>query len=327
MMENKNEITICCSKRVRASAAYPLAQNMNNKTYPKWVGVSLGFILHGSAHFLSGHRLTGIRWYFAILLTSVAGVVFLAVPGLLAYALCIALFLLALVLWLIMLKQSYQPVRRIGVWGWLAILVLAFALNAVWKIAIKQVVRPFKVPTGAMVPAIIPGDHLIAERVSYWFGKPKRGDIVVFNTEGLKHPHVRPDTYYIKRIAGLPGETVQINPPNLIVNGNIVREPHIFAEISSRSNGFSFAHGYGPMQPKPLLTSLEDKIVLGDNQYLTLGDNTTQSLDGRYYGPISDEQICGRISRIYWPLSRVNKLGESQPKPREVRETSSRPSG
>src|SRR6056297_1912488 len=125
---------------------------MNDKTYPKWVGVVLGFLLTGSAHFLSGQRRAGVRWYFAVLLAGTAGVLFLAVPGVLAYLISLALFLLSLVLWLIMLKQSYRPVRRIRIWGWMAILVLGFILNSVWEKVITQVVHPFKVPTEAMVP-------------------------------------------------------------------------------------------------------------------------------------------------------------------------------
>jgi len=231
-----------------------------------------------------------------------AGVLILAVPGVLSIALSIVLFLSSIVLLLVMLKQSYRPVRRIGIWGWLAVLALNFVLNSGWEMAIKQVVHSFKVPTGAMIPAIMPGDHLIAARVSYWFGKPQRGDIVVFTTKGMNHPQVYPDTYYIQRIAGLPGETVQIDPPNLMVNGKIVNEPAIFAEISSQSNGLILAHG-----SMAILSNLDNKIVLGEKQYLTLGDNTSRSLDGRHYGPISEEQIFGRVSQIYWPISRIGK--------------------
>ncbi|MDD2236012.1 MAG: S26 family signal peptidase [Kiritimatiellae bacterium] len=61
------------------------------------------------------------------------------------------------------------------------------------------------------------------------------------------------------------------------------------------------------MRPTPVLTSSQNKIVLGEDEYFTLGDNTASSLDGRYYGPISGNQIVGRISRIYWPVSRIEK--------------------
>ena len=202
-----------------------------------------------------------------------------------------------------MLKQSFRAVERIGIWGWLIVLILVFAINSVFRIALHQIVQPFKVPTEAMSPSLIPGDHIVAERASYWFGNPQRGDIVVFNTTGLDHPAVRPNVFYIKRIAGLPGETVQISPPNLIVNGRIIQEPSIFADISTRSNGFTLA-SRANNKASPL-SSPDDQIVLGKDQYLTLGDNIESSLDGRYYGPISRKQIYGRVSRVYWPLSRA----------------------
>lgn len=229
----------------------------------------------------------------------------LALPGILGIITAGVLFLTSIVLWLIMLKQSFRPVKRIGIWGWLTVLVLVFAINSGFSIGLHQVVQPFKVPTGAMLPTLTPGDHIVAERASYWFGPPQRGDIVVFNTTGLEHPAVRPNVYYIKRIAGLPGETIQIASPNLVVDGRIIRDPAIFAELSSNSNGFTLAHR-AANRASPL-SSPEDQIVLGKDQYLTLGDNTENSLDGRYYGPISINQIYGRVSRIYWPLSRALK--------------------
>lgn len=276
---------------------------MNDKTYPKWVGVILGLLLNGSAHFLAGKRAVGISWLLAIRLSAIAAMLILAAPGLICLVFASGLILTSILLWIVMLKQSFRPVPRIGIWGWLAVLVLVVTINSGFRIALHQAVQPFKVPTGAMTPALIPGDHIVAERASYWFGHPKRGDIVVFNTTGLDHPAVRPNLHYIKRIAGLPGETVQISPPNLIINGRVIQEPEIFVDISTRSNGFTLAsRANNTASP---LSSPDDHIVLGKDQYLTLGDNTENSLDGRYYGPISREQIYGRVSRIYWPLSRA----------------------
>lgn len=279
-------------------------QNLNNKMYPKWVGVILGFLLNGSAHYFAGDKTGAIKWYFAITLTAIAGSLILALPGILSFAISASLMLVSIALLLIMLKQSYRPVRRIRVWEWVVVIALNFLFDSGWNYGIDQVVRTCKVPTESMAPAIMSGDRVVAERITYRFKKPKRGDIIMFSTSGISNPLVRPDTFYIKRIAGLPGETIEINPPNLIVNGNVVHEPPIFAEIASRSNGFLCAH---TVTPKPVLSSREDKIILGDNEYLTLGDNTARNLDGRYYGSIKGDQIIGRISRIYWPLSRIEK--------------------
>lgn len=274
----------------------------SNSVYPKWVGVVLGFFLNGSAHYLSGKRATGVRWYLAISLTPILGLLILALPGVATFYLSILTVLVATVLWFIMLKQSFRPVRRIGILGWIAVLGINFVLGSGLQIITKQVIHPFKVPTGAMSPTIIPGDHLIVERLSYRFRKPKRGEIVVFSTKGITHPHVKTDTYYIKRVVGLPGETIQISPPHLIINGAVVKEPAIIKELSSHSPGYTLARGAA-------LSTSDDRIVLGENEYLTFGDNTKEgmSLDGRYYGPISEENIVGRVSRIYWPISRIGK--------------------
>jgi len=266
----------------------------------------LGLLLNGSAHFLAGDKKAAFKWYFGILVTGLLANLVLALPGMMSFFVSTVLLILFFTLWLIMMKQSYRPVRRIRIPGWIAVLVLSYSLGTGWTFLSRQSVHPFTVPSEAMTPAIIPGDHLIAERITYWFSKPKRGDIIVFSTTSIAHPHVRSDSFYVKRVAGLPGETIQINPPNLIVNGITVKDPAIFAEISSRSNGFMLVNQY--MVDKPKLSSPEDKIVLGEQEYLVLGDNTSSSLDGRYFGAIHADQIYGRISRIYWPLSRIGKL-------------------
>ena len=276
---------------------------MNDKSYPKWVGVVLGLLLNGSAHYLAGKRTAGVSWFLAIRLSAIAAMLILSAPGILSIITAGILLLTSITLWLIMLKQSFRAVERIGIWGWLIVLIMVFAINFGFRTALHQIVQPFKVPTEAMSPSLIPGDHVVAERASYWLKKPQRGDIVVFNTTGLEHPAIQPNVYYIKRIAGLPGETVQITPPNLIVDGQVILEPTVFADISSRSNGFTLAH-HAVNKASPL-SAPDDHIVLGKDQYLTLGDNTESSFDGRYYGPISKDQIYGRVSRIYWPLSRA----------------------
>jgi signal peptidase I len=275
--------------------------NYTNKTYPKFVGVILGFLLSGSAHFLSGKRAVGIWWYLTVSLTPVLSLFILAVPGIASFYISLFIFIIAVMLWLVMLKESFRPVRRIGFLGWIAVIILNFVLSSGLKIITKQVVHPFKVPTGAMSPTIIPGDHLIVERLSYCFRKPKRGDIVVFSTRSIDHPAVKTDTFYIKRVVGLPGETIQIYPPNLIVNGKVVKEPSIFKELSSNSSGYVLSRG------SALLSDNDDKIILGEDEYLTFGDNSQNSLDGRYYGAISEDCIVGRVSRIYWPFSRIKK--------------------
>jgi len=369
---------------------------MNDKlTYGKWAGVVMGFILHGSAHFLSGKRVAGLKWYFGLFACGLTSIALLATPSTLLFILGVAFGFASVILWLVMLKQSYRPVRRIGILGWLAVILLAVVLNNGLSLLARQLFHTFKVPTGAMQPTIygihghtVPadardtpgmvqwllsgqrhlevkaesdgtfspprpsqedssrltycvgsrqyalphfakpfkktgehvsvgetlwsgvvtaGDHLFVERVSYHFLKPKRGDIVVFRTSGIKN--LVPDTFYIKRVAGLPGERIRIEPPFLIVNDQKVTEPEIFKIISTESNGYT---GFQLASQAPsvgaLLSKTTDEVKLGPTEYFVLGDNTLNSYDSRYWGTVPEKNIIGRATRIYWPFTRINAL-------------------
>jgi len=290
-------------ERIRSIRSW--LHKMNDRPpYRKWVGVVLGFLLHGSAHFLSGRRAAGLKWYFGLFACGLAGAALLASPGTVLFILGVAFGLVSVVLWSVMLKQSYRPVRRIGFLGWFAVIVLAVVLDNGLSFLVRQFVHPFKVPTGAMSPSIIPGDHLFAERLSYRFGKPKRGDIVVFRTKGIES--LPSDKFYIKRIAGLPGDRIRIEPPFLIVNDQKVTEPEIFNAISSGSDGYAGFQHVGPMSG--LLSKPTDEVVLGSDEYFVLGDNTRNSHDSRYWGAVPENNIIGRATRIYWPFTRINAL-------------------
>jgi len=279
---------------------------MNDKpVYRKWVGILLGINLCGSAHYLSGKRMAGIKWYTGIFACGSVGMAFVATPGTIPFILGVAFVLFSVALWFVMLKQSYRPVRRIGFLGWLWVIGLAVILNYGLKFCVRQFILPFKVPTCAMSPTIIPGDHLFAERLSYRFGRPKRGDIVVFRTNGITN--LSPNTIYIKRIAGLPGDHIRIAPPNLLINDHKVTEPKIFTTISNESDGYSgFQHG-------GKLSSSKLECILKEDEYFVLGDNTKNSRDSRYWGAVPEENIIGKATRIYWPLTRINALRKKRP--------------
>ncbi len=274
---------------------------MNDRPpYRKWVGVVLGFLIHGSAHFLSGKRATGLRWFLCLYACIFAGIAFVATPGTIPFILGVGLLLAGIALCLAMLKQSYRPIRRISLLGWFMFIVLAVVLNEGGSFLYHQSFRPFRVPGLSMSPTIIPGDRLLVERLSYRFGKPQRGDIVVFHTKGLESFH--DDTLYMKRIVGLPGECIQIDPPFLIANDHKVLEPGILNTISSATNG------YAGFQLSGQLSKPTDEIILGPDEYFVISDNTANSRDSRYWGGVPGINIIGKVARIYWPLTRINAL-------------------
>ena len=150
------------------------------------------------------------------------------------------------------------------------------------------------------------GDHIFVDKIRYNFVKPKRGQVFVFNTSGITHPQIKQNNYYIKRLCGLPGETVSIEPPYLVVNNEKVEEPFPFYRVlHHRDEGYN---GYVLAQSNPaspidtVLSRATDSITLGDGEYLPMGDNSRSSLDGRYFGAVNEDQVVGPAFLVYWPF-------------------------
>ncbi len=139
-------------------------------------------------------------------------------------------------------------------------------------------------------------DNLLVEKVSYHFSDPKRFDVIVFYPYG-RHPSEDEvdDTdkvpYYIKRVIGLPGETIQITGDTIYIDGEVLEENF----------------GKDPMTYSGVAS---DPLKLGDDEYFVLGDNRSISEDSRYeeIGPVSREKIAGHaVLRIY-PFSKFGKF-------------------
>jgi signal peptidase I len=142
----------------------------------------------------------------------------------------------------------------------------------------------------------------MVEKISYLFRGPRRGEIVVFETEGLSDGDRGP--YWVFRVVGLPGERVRIDPPDLLIDGHKVTEPPILARIAAREDGYE---GFHRIENAPR-RGCEMEVLLGEDEYFVLGDNTSDAYDSRYWGPVPRAKIVGRVTRIYWPLDRVNTL-------------------
>jgi signal peptidase I len=146
------------------------------------------------------------------------------------------------------------------------------------------------------------GDHIFVNRLWYNFVRPERGEVFVFSTRDIVHPQIRPDTFYIKRLVGLPGESISLDPPYLVVDGERVEEPTPFHRLihGEGYNGYSLVRS--TREAPALLTRPSSTIELADDEYLPFGDNTHHSLDGRYFGGVTEEHIIGPAFFVYWPL-------------------------
>jgi signal peptidase I len=162
------------------------------------------------------------------------------------------------------------------------------------------VVQAFKIPTGSMEENLLIGDHLLVnkfvfgasqtalERSLLPVGTIKRRDIIVF-----KYPE-EPDRDFIKRVIGLPGETVEVREKKVYINGTPLDEPyvHFLAPPSASSEfhevtSFNVREQYGPVTVPP-------------NHYFVMGDNRDNSQDSRYWGFLPRELIKGKSLVIYW---------------------------
>ena len=159
-----------------------------------------------------------------------------------------------------------------------------------------QLIRPFNVPTGAMEPAIVRGDHLLMEGISSRARHPRRGDVIVFKTDGIGHP-VPPGQYYVKRVVGEPGDELRILGDRLFVNG----------QPAALSNAVGEIHYVSHPQAAYLISSNE-VVTVPPGRYFVCGDNTRNSLDSRYWGTLPAPNIQGRIVYRYWPPARLGTV-------------------
>jgi signal peptidase I len=159
------------------------------------------------------------------------------------------------------------------------------------------VVQAFKIPTGSMENNLLIGDHLLVNK--FVFGPEpsalaravlpvrdiRRGDIVVF-----KYPE-DPQRDFIKRVIGLPGETIELQNKKVLVNGRAIDEPYVHFLEATHGGGeitsFDVRERYGPVQ-------------VPADQYFVMGDNRDNSQDSRYWGFLPRHYIKGKALMIYW---------------------------
>ena len=161
------------------------------------------------------------------------------------------------------------------------------------------------------------GDALFVDRISYHFKRPKAGDPFVFRTgeipgiEGGAGNIV--DKYYIKRIGGVGGETLEIDNGALLVNGEPRSEVEAFERNEHQEgdyNGYVYPTQNDPSNPPKLLTAPGVTAKLPSGTFVALGDNSANSLDSRYWGYVPEKSVIGKAIFIYYPFTKRWGLAE-----------------
>ncbi len=178
-------------------------------------------------------------------------------------------------------KQNGSFFKGLGDFSKFAAIVIAVVVIIRFFIA-----QPFIVSGASMAPNFATNDYLIVDEISYRFHSPQRGDVIIF------HPPVDMSTYYIKRVIGLPGDTVTVK--NGVVTIKNTQHP----------NGIVLSESYISKD-----TLLEDKSVdVPQGEYFVMGDNRPESFDSRGWGLLPRANITGRALVRLFPINKFNVL-------------------
>ncbi|SJZ63608.1 signal peptidase I [Selenihalanaerobacter shriftii] len=147
-------------------------------------------------------------------------------------------------------------------------------------IIITFIIQAFYIPSGSMRPTLEPGDRIFVNKFIYRFKNPERFDIIVF-----KYP-VNPRKKFIKRVIGLPGDTVSIDNGTVYVNDRPLKE------------NYTLDVGYSNYQ----------EVEVPPKHYFVLGDNRNNSEDSRFWGFVPRKNVIGKALVRFWPLSRIGLI-------------------
>ena len=165
--------------------------------------------------------------------------------------------------------------------------------SLLWAVALALAIRtfimaPFKIPSGSMRPTLIEGDRILVNKFLYRFRSPARGDIIVF-----RYPD-EPRRPFIKRLAAMGGDTVELREGRVFVNGQSLDGKGIF-----RVNHYYSQGPYGQER---------QVIQVPPDSFYVLGDNSSSSHDSRFWGFVPRRLLIGKAMCIFWPFTRLRLL-------------------
>ncbi len=192
------------------------------------------------------------------------------------------------------LKAASRLVRLV-----VEIVVIVVAALALSFIVRAFLVETYEVPSGSMQNTIQIGDRILAEKISYYFGDPQKGDIVTFVSPIQEDESVGTETIlsgnqeiFVKRVIATEGDTVDIRNGSVYVNGELLEEDY----IEDGNETFTFTSTYHDVE-------IEYPYTVPEGELWVMGDNRENSRDSRYFGSIEVSSVTGRVFFRYWPFS------------------------
>lgn len=163
----------------------------------------------------------------------------------------------------------------------LIILINTFLINSLLKPFVFPV-KLYRLPTVSMAPTLLVGDGVVVHKYYYATQDPKRGDVVIFSRP------VNPSKDFVKRVIGLPGETIEIVKKKVYINGQPLQEPYVMGTPE------------GGLPPTTAASEKFGPVTVPDGKLFVLGDNRDDSLDSRHFGFVDIAALKGKALYIYW---------------------------
>ena len=154
-------------------------------------------------------------------------------------------------------------------------IIETIALTLLVFLIIRLAIESFRVDGQSMEPNFHNNEYVLVDKAAYLFQPPQRGDVIIFHYPLDIHKD------FIKRIIGVPGDTVQTTSTSVLVDGHTISEPYIRVPFNFQSYTWK----------------------LGPNQFFVMGDNRDNSLDSRIWGPLARSYIVGKAVVVYWPVN------------------------
>ena len=177
-------------------------------------------------------------------------------------------------------EKAVSILASIGtfIYSFIETVVIALVIAVVLYLFIMT---PHEVLGNSMYPTYKNGEYLMANKLTYRFGEPRRGDVIIFKYSDTQD--------FIKRIIGIPGDNIMVKDGKVYVNGTQLDDTTYLEETVYTSGGDYLTEG--------------ETITIGESQYFVLGDNRPHSSDSRTFGPIEENQIKGKAWIVYLPIS------------------------
>jgi signal peptidase I len=189
----------------------------------------------------------------------------------------------------------FKYIRNIGAFFLDIIETVVIALS-IFLVVYLFLLQPHQVNGKSMVPTFQSGEFVLTDKVSYRLKSPVRGEVVIFHAPPEANCPEGTGCDFIKRILGVPGDTVEVKNDKLYINGQPLLESYLPSDFKTNAGAFT-----------------QNRAVnLGPDEYFVVGDNRSYSSDSRVWGPVTKSEIVGRAFFRYWPFEKIGIIKKAQ---------------